>query len=148
MIPHLPGDSPQIKLLNECSRGFNEMNMDVVGKCLHKDFHHVIYPLSVGGPALDKEGWLKRMAELGTGYGVGYITYCSDTLPPTYTPLQQTFHSVVEAPGKVIIHVRIPIHLDYSHVYLTHTAVHHGGGEPIRVEHQVRDDVHLAHRYR
>jgi len=74
MVPDLPGDSPQIKLLNECSRGFNEMNMDIVGGCLHKDYHHVIHPESLGEPALGKEEWIKRMSELGTGYGVGCTT--------------------------------------------------------------------------
>ena len=50
------------------------MNMDTVAKCLHKDFHHIIYPKSLGEPSLDKEGWIKRMSELGTGYGVGCTT--------------------------------------------------------------------------
>ena len=74
MIPPLPGDSAQIKFLNECGRGFSEMNMDTVAKCLHKDFHHIIYPKSLGEPSLDKDAWVKRMSELGTGYGVGYTT--------------------------------------------------------------------------
>jgi len=30
----------------------------------------------------------------------------------TYTPLQMSFHSVVEAPGKVVFHVRFTILFD------------------------------------
>ncbi len=88
------------------------MNMDTIGRYLHKDFHHVIHPKSLGAPALDKEASLKRFIELGTGYGVGCTTYRSSILPHTNTPLQTTFHSVIEAPGKVVIHVRTTILLD------------------------------------
>ena len=85
------------------------MNMDIVGKFLHKDFHYALHPKSLGEPTLDKERWVKRMSELGTGYGVGCTTQFSNVIPHTYIPLQQTFHSVIDTPGKVIIHVRIPI---------------------------------------
>ena len=72
MIPPLPGNSPQVKLLNEFNRGLSELNMDIVGNFFHKDFYNVIYPKSLGVPALNKEACLKHYAELGTGYGVGH----------------------------------------------------------------------------
>ena len=78
MIPPIPGDSAQIKLINACSRGLEEMNTDTIGRYLHKDFHHVILPKSLGVPALDKEASLKRLLDVDgvgiTGYGVGFIT--------------------------------------------------------------------------
>ena len=74
MIAPISGDSAQVKLVNECIRGLDEMNMDTIGNYLHKDFHHVIHPKSLGVPALNKEAFLKRYSELGTGYGVGCTT--------------------------------------------------------------------------
>ena len=72
MIPTLSGDSPQVQLINACTRGLDQMNMETIGRYLHKDFHHVIHPKSLGIPPLNKEASLKQYAELGTGYGVGH----------------------------------------------------------------------------
>ena len=74
MIPTLSGDSAQVKLVNEAIRGINEMNWDNVGRYLHKDFQNVVHPKSLGVPTLNKEAFLKRYSELGTGYGVGCTT--------------------------------------------------------------------------
>ena len=97
------------------------MNMDSIGRYLHKDFHHVIHPRSLGVPELDKEACLERFSELGTGYGVGFTTKCWNILPHTYNPLQVTFHSVIEAPGKVVIHVSTSILLGKPRIFLIHT---------------------------
>ena len=70
MIPQLQGTSPQVKLANECFRGLNESNMDILGSLLHKDFSNVVLPKSLGVPARDKEAYFKHYAEIGTGYGV------------------------------------------------------------------------------
>ena len=70
MIPPLPGNSPQVKLINECARGLNELNMDTFGNFLHKDFSNVILPKSLGLPAQDKEACLKHYGGLGTGFDV------------------------------------------------------------------------------
>ena len=74
MIPPIPGNSPQVKLINECTRGLSEMNMDICRNLFHEDFSNVIHPKSLGVPALNKEACLKHYAELGTGYGVGHAT--------------------------------------------------------------------------
>ena len=74
MIPTLSGDSAQVKFINECIQGINEMNWDNFGRYLHKDFQNVVYPKSLGVPALNKEAFLKHYSELGTGYGVGCTT--------------------------------------------------------------------------
>ena len=63
-----------MNFLNVCGRALNEMDMDTVAKCLHKDFHRILYPKSLGEPTLDREAWIKRISELGTGFGVGYTT--------------------------------------------------------------------------
>ena len=67
-------DSPQIKLVNEWNKGFMEMNVDILVKCLHKDFHRVVYPLSIGQPVQDRERWIKDITGImsfATGFEVG-----------------------------------------------------------------------------
>ena len=53
--------SPQIKLIHEFDRGFLEKDVKIIGKPLHKDFRHIVYPRSLGVPAETKEEWLKKM---------------------------------------------------------------------------------------
>ena len=74
MIPPLPGDTPQVKIINECIRELDAMNIDTIGNFLHKDFSNDIHPKSLGVSALDKEAFIKHYAELGTGYGVSRAT--------------------------------------------------------------------------
>jgi hypothetical protein len=57
----LQGNTHQVKLLKEVKQGFEE-------KYLRKDFCRVVCPKTAGGLTLDKEGWLKHVATLGTGY--------------------------------------------------------------------------------
>jgi len=110
----LPSDvdisSPQIKLINEWNQGFEEMNLDILRKHLHKDFRRSSYPRSLGLPAQNNEEWLKEIGgvmEFATGYNVGH-TACYSNLPsPAKSASQTTAHSVIEAKGKVVIHVRI-----------------------------------------
>ena len=70
MIPPLPGNSPEVKLANEVSRGMNESNVDYVGSLLTKDFSIVTHPKSLGVPTRDRETSLKHYGEISTGYGV------------------------------------------------------------------------------
>ena len=72
MIPPLPGNSPQIKLINEFYRGMNEMNMDLIESLCHKDFSNVTLPKSLGVPPRGREASRELYATLGTGYGVSY----------------------------------------------------------------------------
>ena len=86
MIPPLPGDTPQVKIINECIREIDAMNIDTLGNFMHKDFSNDIHPKSLGAPARNKEAYIKHYAEFGTGYGVGRVTYAR-TFSPTFTPL-------------------------------------------------------------
>jgi hypothetical protein len=54
-------DSPQIKVMNEWKEGFLKMDIDILGKCLHKDFRRVVYPRSLGEPVQSKEEWVKEI---------------------------------------------------------------------------------------
>ena len=87
------------------------MNMDLVGSLCHKDFSNITYPKSLGVPTRDKEAFLKHYATVAT-YGVSRAAQYSNILHPAYIPLQLTFHSVVEAPGKLLTHVRFTTLLD------------------------------------
>ena len=55
-------DSPQAKLLFECSQALQAKDMDTIAKYLHKDFRVVCYPRSLGIPDHTKEDWLERWA--------------------------------------------------------------------------------------
>ena len=88
------------------------MNSDVLKNCFHKDFRRVIYPLSLGQPAQTKEECIKFTAGImsfATAFDVGDTTCYSTSSYPAESPLQVTAHSFTDAPGKVIVHVRIPI---------------------------------------
>ena len=69
-------DSPQIKLINEWNRGFMEKNADILANCVHKDFHRVVLPRSMGQPAQNKEEWIKDITAIisfATEFDVGYL---------------------------------------------------------------------------
>jgi hypothetical protein len=63
--------SPQIKLVNDWNDGFTEMNVEIIGKHLHKDFRRLVYPRSIGQPEQNKEEWLKELS-VGFGFGIGF----------------------------------------------------------------------------
>ena len=62
MAALIPGDSPQIKLVNEWNQGFRELNLDIIKKYLHKDFRRFVYPRSIGQAEQNKEEWLEFLA--------------------------------------------------------------------------------------
>jgi len=52
------------------------MNVDILAKCLHKDFRRVIYPRSMGLSAQNKEEWVRHITgvmSLATAFEVGYL---------------------------------------------------------------------------
>ena len=59
-----PSDSPQIKVLNEWLRGLQTRDMDLIAKCLHKDFRNTVHPQSLGKPERTKEEWLEDLVGL------------------------------------------------------------------------------------
>ena len=110
----LPADtnlsSPQIQLINEWNEGFSALDVELLAKPLHKDFRRVVYPRSIGDPEQNKEGWIKEITGLlgfATGFDVRYALPYSNSLPPAKSAPQTTVHSIIDAPGKVVIHVRI-----------------------------------------
>ena len=97
-----------MKLINEWHRGFKEGNMDLIAQPLHKDHRRVTYPRSLGKPEQTREEWLAQLASVFKGltdYDVSYTL--KPSFRPSESPLQTTVLSVIEAPGKVILHVCI-----------------------------------------
>ena len=81
----LPGDSPQIKLVNELLGALKEKNPDFIKNCFHKDFRRVIYPLSLGQPAQTKEECARYTAEVmsfATAFDVGDTTCHANLFTP------------------------------------------------------------------
>jgi hypothetical protein len=77
--------SPQIKLVDDWCEGFAEMNVEIMGKHLHKDFRRSVYPRSIGDPEQSKEELLKDMSAMvgfSTGWDVGHTPCYTNLLPP------------------------------------------------------------------
>jgi len=104
-------DSPQVKLMHEWSQGFEKKDLALIAKCLHKDYRHTYYPRSLGKPEATREQWLEHLTgvvKLWTDHEVSCVNCCSSP-PPLAKPLPQLIiHSITDAPGKVVVHVRIP----------------------------------------
>ena len=77
-------DSPQIKLIQECSRGFQTRDPAIIAKYLHKDFRNFTYPRSLGQPDQTKEEFLECWAGViglwTADPEVSYINHSSDPL--------------------------------------------------------------------
>ena len=77
-------ESPQIKLINEWTRGFVERDLDLIAKALHKDFRRITYPRSIGKPEETGKEWLESFGgflPFCTEVEVSYTSYYSNILP-------------------------------------------------------------------
>jgi hypothetical protein len=104
-------NSPQIKLLKEWNDAFAEMNIAAMKKLMHKDFRRSVYPRSLGEPEQNAEEAFKELSGLFgvlTGVNVGHTFCYSNLLPRAKSTLQMTVHSIIEAPERIVVHVRIP----------------------------------------
>ena len=114
-------ESPQTKLLQEWDRGYQENNLDIIDKFLYKDFNFVLYPRSLGSRELNREEYLKTMAGVFSAgiklYDVSHENFYSTILAEPRP--QFVYHSIVEVPGKVVIHVRVPIRSDQPRIHST-----------------------------
>jgi len=101
-------DSPQVKLVNSFIEGFKERDMDHIAKHLHKDHRRITYlDLSVSQSKPERNIFNTPRRSSIFGPVVRQVTgYCFSNSPPANPPPQITVHSVVEAPGKVVVHVR------------------------------------------
>lgn len=112
MVVHLESyASPQIKLINELDQAWIARNASLLAKCLHKNYRFVTLPQSLGKPSVNRDEWLAIMAGVlsGTIQFEASYTGCYSILTLAQSLLQPTYHSVVEAPGKVVLHVRVLI---------------------------------------
>ena len=105
--------SPQLELFQSFLRGFEKKDVSLIEKTLHKDHLRITHPRSIGMPVQNKEEYIKNITgliglwsekEASSSFGPPSIFLLQDV----DSPLQQFIHSVVEVPGKVIVHVRIP----------------------------------------
>ncbi len=115
----LPADvnlnSPQIKLISDWNEGYNQLNVEILEELMHKDFRYLVYPQTIGELETSKEVWIEAVAKL-FGYlievDVGYTSCYSNPLPLAEFALQTTCLSIIEAPGRIVAHVRIPTRSD------------------------------------
>ena len=111
----LPADanlnSPQVKLITDWNKGYMELNAEILEKYLHKDFRSIVYPRSLGVMERSKEEWVKHakgVIGLSTEFDVGHTPCYPNSLLPAKYALQSTVLSIIETPGRVVLHVRIP----------------------------------------
>ena len=107
-------DSPQVKLIHEWGQGFENRDLSLIAKSLHKDYRHITYPRSLGMPEIAREQWLENFARVislwTAGQEVSYISRYLNPLAVVKSPPQPSMQSVIiaDVPGKVVVHVRIP----------------------------------------
>ena len=76
--------SPLIKLITEWDVGFKQMNAEIIGKFLHKDFTRSVHPRSLGQPEQNKEDFLQELSggfAFATGFDVGHTPCYLNLLP-------------------------------------------------------------------
>jgi hypothetical protein len=56
--------SPQVLLIFEWGRGFQEKNVDSIAKSLHADFRHITHPRSLNRPDQNKDEWLIHLSKI------------------------------------------------------------------------------------
>ena len=57
-------DSLQVKLVREFIEGFNKKDVNIIAKNLHKDYRRILYPRSLGKPAVPREEWLEQCGKM------------------------------------------------------------------------------------
>ena len=75
-------NSPQMNLIKEWGRGFEERNVDILAKSLHKDFRYVPYPQSLNQPEKTREEWLQHLSEVFSLWTESEVSYLSYDLNP------------------------------------------------------------------
>jgi hypothetical protein len=95
--------------MHEWKQGLQDKDVDLLAKTLHKDFRYVSHPRSLGIPEQNKDQWLGQFAaNIGLFTDSLEVNVWNFLLSLWLTPLQSTTYSIIDAPGRVVIHVRIP----------------------------------------
>ena len=105
-------DSPQVKFILSWLQATAARDIDGFAKQLHKDFRYAMFPQSIGRPGeSNKEEWLRDFGGfIGLWAEDSKVSHmgCYLGIFSSVKPLPQiTFHSIVETPGTVVVHVRI-----------------------------------------
>ena len=104
-------DSPQVRLAREWIDGFGNKDLVFVAKDLHKDFRYAVYPRSLGKPETAREEWLQEVRKVFSFWVSNEVSCgisCSIPLSLVKRLSQITYHSIIDAPGNVVVHVRVP----------------------------------------
>lgn len=85
-------ESPQVKLMHEWGRGYVERDIDLIAANLHKDYHHIIYPRSLGMPEETREQYLQHMKGVIPLWSDNEVIY--QLLPELYIPSNDILSAV------------------------------------------------------
>ena len=61
-------DSPQLKVIQEMTEGFNKKDAALFTKHLQKDFRYKLYPKSLGIKEQSREEWIAHMMQVFTAF--------------------------------------------------------------------------------
>lgn len=103
--------APEVQLVLEWGKGFQTGDLDLLARCLHEDYRHVTYPRSLGQGERTKDDFVKYLSGFVPAWTESVVSYFSPrraTFAAAKSLPQSTTHSIIEVPGKVIVHVRIP----------------------------------------
>jgi len=95
------------------------MNVDIIGKHLRKDLRQLVYPRTIGQPEQTKEEF-RKIKKTIRGFRLCHWVRCRryplllERNLLSASALQVAAHSIMEEPGRLVFHVRIPILSDQS----------------------------------
>ena len=140
-------------ILHEWIPALENRDLDGVAKLMHKDFRLTTYPKSLGQPEQTREQWLERFAGVFstlTENKVSRIDLSRTIFAVVKLLSQTTIHSITEAPGKVIIHVRILVLETDPHLpnVVPHLTAYRQYQNRVRGRNDPRINLHRTRRHR
>ena len=103
--------SPEVQLIYEWRRAFEERDITLLASVLHDDFRHVIYPKSIHQKTQTKDEFVDQLAEVfptWTKLEVSCFSCPSNLIYPAKFLPQSIIHSLIDSPKHVVTHVGIP----------------------------------------
>ncbi|KAF9780786.1 hypothetical protein BJ322DRAFT_1081686 [Thelephora terrestris] len=115
-------ESPQVNLVHEFGQAFEKRDPDLLATLLHKDYRHITLPRSIARPEEAREEWLQHIG--------GFLSL--------WTESGWTIHSLIETPGKVVVHVTtwakttLGVDLNRESIFIVHIATDEDGSLKIK----------------
>ncbi|KAF9785474.1 hypothetical protein BJ322DRAFT_1063387 [Thelephora terrestris] len=126
--------SPQLELLRSFCLGIEQKDLSQTAKAMHKDHRRITYPKSLNIPTQTGEQYLERLE--------GFLKAMADGP-------KMTFHSVIETPGKVVVHITsngispLGVNMDREMILTAHIVTDEDGNLKIKQAEEFTDSKAL-----